>query len=174
MPRLKKLTKREVLATDVGKAIGRPADILVDPNSHKVSLILMTEGATPEMSVVIPASAVSNFDVDALTIESMTKAHLAIHDRAILSNLEAGLKLRKRPIFTKDGLRLGKIDGIEVDSAGNVTAYRVRKPRLGRFRPKLQLSPSEVGGLGSDVAIATPSDPPPPADGGPYASKQSA
>ena len=158
MPRLSALAKREVLAMDVGRRIGRPAEILVDPARHQVSLVLMTEGAVPELSVVIPAAAIGTFDLDALTVRSMTDAHLAVHDPALLSELEAGLALRRRPVFTKDGERLGTIDGVDIDATGNVTSYRVRKPRLGFLRPRHVLSPADVGGLGTEFAVATSPD----------------
>ncbi len=156
MPQLKSLMKRDVQARDVGRAIGPPADILVDPTQHRVSLIVMTEGAIPELSVVIPAGAVASFDVDALSIESLSAIHLAVHDRALLQELEGGLKLRRRSVFTTQGRNLGTIDGIEVDGQGQVLLYRVRKPRFGLLRPRLELTPSEVSGLGAEFAVATP------------------
>ncbi|MGI8925768.1 MAG: hypothetical protein ACR2HN_03870 [Tepidiformaceae bacterium] len=147
-----------MLVLDVGQGIGRPAEILVDPARHQVSLVVMTQGAVPGLSVVIPAAAIEKLDLDALTVRSMKDAHLAVHDPALLSKLEAGLELRRRPIFTKDGRRLGNIDGVEVDGAGNVTSYRVRKPRLGLLRPRQILGPADVGGLGAEFAVATPPD----------------
>jgi len=132
----------------------------------------MTEGAIPELSVVIPAEAIASFDVDAISIASLTAVHLAIHDRTLLSKLERSLKLRRRSVFTAEGRRLGRIDGIEVDAQGDVVLYRVRKPRLGLLRPRLELKPSEVSGLGAEFAVADPehtpadqpesSDPEPP------------
>lgn len=160
MPQLKALMKRDVQARDIGRSIGRPADILVDPTNHQVSLIVMTEGAIPELSVVIPAEAIASFDVDALSIASLTAVHLAVHDRTLLSKLEGGLKLRRRSVFTAEGRRLGRIDGIEVDAQGGVVTYRVRKPRFGLIRPRLELKPSEVSGLGAEFAVADPEQTP--------------
>jgi len=156
MPQLKNLMTRDVQARDIGRAIGRPADILVDATRHRVSLIVMSDGAIPELSVVIPAEAVASFDVDALSIESLAAVHLAVHDQALLKELEGGLKLRRRSVFTAQGRRLGRIDGIEIDGQGQVVLYRVRKPRLGLLRPRLKLRPSEVSGLGAEFAVATP------------------
>ena len=45
---LKKLLRREVVALDSGRALGRPADILVDPERHRVAVIVVTKGALPE------------------------------------------------------------------------------------------------------------------------------
>jgi len=137
MLKLSAIAKKQVLATDLGKAIGRPVDILVDPFSHQISLVVMVEGEVPELSVVIPAAAIGKFDLD---------AHIAVHDKSLLSGLEAGRKLRQRSVFTKDGQLLGRIDGIEVDGAGAVTAYRVRKPRLGLLRPRQVVTPQDMGG----------------------------
>lgn len=154
MPRLSALTKREILATGEGKTIGRPVDILVDPSRHQVSLVVMSVGVVPELSVVIPAAAIGKFDQDALTVPSLKDAHLAVHSESLVSALEAGLQLKRRTVFTKDGQRLGSIDGIDVDGAGNVTSYRVRKPRLGLIRRRLALSPADVSGLGAEFAVA--------------------
>ncbi len=160
MLKLSSIAKRQVLATDLGKVIGRPVDILVDPSSHQISLVVMSEGEVPELSVVIPAAAIGKFDLDALTIQSMSDARIAVHDKWLLSRLQAGRELRRRPVFTKDGQRLGRIDGVEVDDAGAVTAYRVRKPRLGLLRPRQVLTPNDMGALSGEFAVAsTPVDP---------------
>ncbi|MGE3074762.1 MAG: hypothetical protein AB7N24_01425 [Dehalococcoidia bacterium] len=153
MTRLKSLLKREILARDVGRVIGKPEDVLVDPESHKVSLIVLNYGELPETSVVLPADAVGIFDTDAMTIESLDQLHLAQHEKVLLSKMEAGLKLRSRSTFTNDGVRLGTLDGIDIDRTGNVEAYHIRKPRFGLLRPRTIVSPSEVGGLGEDVAV---------------------
>lgn len=153
MTKLKSLLKREILARDVGRKIGKPEDILVDPELHRVSLVVLSYGAMPETSVVLPAEAVGVFDTDALTISSLKDLHLAIHEEVLLSKLEAGLKLHKRSVFTVDGSRMGTIDGIDVDRDGKVLMYHIRKPRFGLIRPRIHVKPGEISGLGKEVAV---------------------
>ena len=47
MPQLKSLMKRDVQARDVCLCVGPPADILVDPTQHRVSLIVDYGGSNP-------------------------------------------------------------------------------------------------------------------------------
>jgi uncharacterized protein YrrD len=153
MTKLKTLLKHQILARDVGREIGKPEDVLVDPETHRVSLILLNYGEMPETSVVLPAEAVGIFDTDAMTIASLDDLHLAIHEKVLLSKLEAGLKLRRRSVFTVEGTRLGKLDGIDVDRDGKVEMYHIRKPRFGLIRPRRHVTPSEISGLGKEVAV---------------------
>ncbi len=155
MTKLKSLQSHQILARDVGREIGKPEDILVDPETHRVSLIVLNYGEMPETSVVLPAEAVGIFDTDAMTIASLDDLHLAIHEKVLLSKLEAGLKLRKRSVFTVDGSRLGTLDGIDVDREGKVEMYHIRKPRLGLIRPRTHVKPEDISGLGKEVAVVS-------------------
>lgn len=155
MTKLKSLLKRQILARDVGREIGKPEDILVDPESHRVSLVVLSYGEMPETSVVLPAEAVGVFDTDVMTISSLDDLHLAVHEKVLLSKLEAGLKLHKRSVFTVDGSRLGTLDGIDIDRNGRVEMYHIRKTRLGLIRPRLHVTPAEISGLGTEVAVVS-------------------
>jgi sporulation protein YlmC with PRC-barrel domain len=171
--RLKTVTKRHVLARDEGKDLGRPVDILVDPQRHEVSLIVLTQGSLPELSVVVKAEAIGLFDTDVLSVASVKELHLAVHDELLVSQLQAGAELRRRPVFTTQGMRLGNIDAVEIDARGNVTGYRVRRPRLGLVRSRLLLKPADMRGLGAEFATVIPPTPEPKAEASGSAPKPS-
>jgi sporulation protein YlmC with PRC-barrel domain len=154
MPRLRQLLKLEVYAVDEGVSVGRPADILVDPERHEVALLVLSYGKIPETAVVCPADAIGIFSNESLTIKSLKALHIAVHDKKSLEGLERGIRLRGRTVITAQGKRLGQIAGIEVDEKGKVARYLLRKPRLGLFRPMIPMAPGDINKLGTDVMIA--------------------
>lgn len=154
MTTLKSLTKKPIYDVETGAVIGKPEDILVDPKKHKIGLIVLSYGELPETSVVCDVSAVGQFGNDSLTIPSLEKLHLAIHDKSSLDELARGISLRKRTVMTPDGQTLGKIVATEIDNEGSVLQYRLRKPRFGMLRPTFTMKPEEISRLGDGVVIA--------------------
>ncbi len=156
MNTLKSLTKKPIYAIDPGIEIGKATDILVDPETHKIALVVLSYGDIPETSVVCEAESIGEFGNTNLTIEGLSKLHLAVHDKASLDDLERGISLRKRTVMTPEGQTLGSISRTEVDERGNVLQYRLRKPRFGLLRPTFALKPEEVQKLGHGVVVVGP------------------
>lgn len=96
---------------------------------------------------------------DSLTIPSLEKLHLAVHDKSSLDELARGISLRKRTVMSPDGQTIGKIVATEIDNEGNVIQYRLRRPRLGMLRPSFAMKPEEISRLGEGVIIAGKSTP---------------
>jgi uncharacterized protein YrrD len=151
---LKQLTKKPLYDTETGVVIGKAQDVLVDPKNHKIGLIVLSYGNVLETSVVCDVSAVGQFGNDSLTIPSISKLHLAIHDPSSLDELTRGISLRKRTVITPDGTNLGNIVATEIDNDGRVVNYRLRRPRLGRLRPTFTMKPDTISQLGEGVVIA--------------------
>ncbi len=150
---LRKLLRRQVVALDTGRALGRPADILIDPDRHRVAVVVITRGRVPETSVVVHARHIRSFDTDTLGVDSLGALTVAAHDEEALGLLGRGLELRGRPVLTAQGRRLGRITAVLVDAEGAVTQYRVRRGLLGYLRPTLKVSPEELRTAGGEVAV---------------------
>ena len=71
--KLRKLLKREVFVLAEGRSLGRPAELLVDPETDRVTLIVLSTGAVPELSVVAPARAVQSFESDTLALAGLSR-----------------------------------------------------------------------------------------------------
>lgn len=154
MNTLKSLTKKPLYDIETGVVVGKPVDILVDPKTHKIGLIVLSYGDLPETSVVCDVAAVGQFGNDSLTIPSLAKLHLAVHDKSSLDEMTRGISLRRRTVMTPDGRTLGTIVATEVDNEGGVIQYRLRQPRMGLLRPTFTMKPEEVSRLGDGVIIA--------------------
>lgn len=152
---LKSLTKKELYALDPGISVGKPIDILVDPEKHEVALLVLSYGYLSETSVVCDAEAVGEFGNDTLTISDLHKLHLAINDEASLDDLADGISLRKRTVMSPDGVTIGTITATEIDAKGKVLQYRLRKPRFGLLRPGFVLKPDEIDRLSGTSVVAS-------------------
>ncbi len=150
---LRKVLRREVVALDSGRALGRPADIVVDPERHRVALVVLTRGSLPETSVVVHARHVHSFDADTIGVDSLEALRVAAQDEETLELLRRGLELRGRPVLSAEGRRLGRITTIVVDADGTVRQYRIRKGLLGYLRPSLKIDPKELRTAGGDMAV---------------------
>lgn len=159
MTTLRALTKKPIYDVETGVVVGKPEDILVDPKKHKIGLVVLSYGELPETSVVCDVTAIGQFGNDSLTIPSLEKLHLAVHDKSSLDELARGISLRKRTVMSPDGQTIGKIVATEIDNEGNVIQYRLRRPRLGMLRPSFAMKPEEISRLGEGVIIAGKSTP---------------
>lgn len=152
---LKSLTKKELYALDPGISVGKPVDILVDPEKHTVALVVLGYGYLSETSVVCEAEAVGEFGNETLTIADLHKLHLAVNDSASLDELKDGISLRKRTVMSPDGATIGTITATEIDNKGKVLQYRLRKPRFGLLRPRFVLKPAEIDRLSGASVVAS-------------------
>lgn len=165
--KLKKVAKRQLVTLAEGRKLGRPVDILVDPERHKVAILVVTAGEVPETSVIVHASALRSFESDTLALEDLGSLKVAAHDEEALRLLRQGLRLKGQPVLGAGGMKLGRIARVLVDERGSVVEYRVRKRPLGFLRPLLKLDPAALRTSGGEMAVvgppsAAPSDAPKP------------
>ena len=166
MTSLRRFLKHSMVANKQGASVGRPADVLIDPSTHSVALVVLAYGKVPETSTVCKASDISSFAEDALVVPDLKVFHLAVHDTKSLDKLHAGRSIPGRMVYSSTGHRLGRIHRIEVDDKGQVTNYGLRQARLGLFRPLLDLTPAQIGDLTGETVVATPAaTPSPPKEG---------
>lgn len=151
--KLRKVLRRDVVTVREGRVLGRPADILMDPDRHEVALLVVSYGAVPDTALVVPASAVQSFEADRLAVESLDSLVVAGRDEKALAIVSRGFTFRKRPVLTSRGTSLGKIASVMIDDRGRVVEYRVRKGLLGYLRPTLKIAPSALGTPGGEVAV---------------------
>jgi sporulation protein YlmC with PRC-barrel domain len=153
MKPLRDIEKRHVMVLDRGICLGRPADVLVDTERHRIAALVLTKARRPEVWTVIPARAVHDFTADDLTIDSLNSIGLAFDDESLLQ-LAAGAKgLSGRPVLTRDGQRLGKVARVIVDGLGHVREYHVRRGILGLLGRTQRISASDLGAVGEDFAV---------------------
>lgn len=158
MVKLKKCLKRNVVAVDKGIRLGRPADALIDPRTHRIAWIVLLRGKAEEACVVFPGSAVHSFAEDYLAIDGVEQLSLAYRERQALEVLQQGWKFPGRAVLTRRGDNLGRIVDVHIDDRGRVTEYLVRKGVLGWFKKARHIFPSELQTSGEDVAVTRDGD----------------
>jgi sporulation protein YlmC with PRC-barrel domain len=154
--KLKKVLKREIVSIDEGLTLGTPTDILIDPEQHRVAVVVLTAGAVPETSVVAYADAIQSFDSDTLAIRSINALRLAAHDDEARQLLHRGLHFRDHPVLTSTGAKLGRIRNVLIDHEGQVVEYRIRRRPLGFLRRTLRITPTDLRTSGGQVAVIFP------------------
>ena len=153
MKTLKDIAKRQVMVLDRGICLGRPADILLDTNKHRIAALVITKALRPEVWTVLPARAVHDFNADDLTIDSLNSIALAFDDESILQ-LAASLKgLRGRPVLSRGGRNLGKVARVIADEAGRIREYHVRRGVLGLIGRTDRIPAEDLGAVGEDFAV---------------------
>lgn len=162
MPKkLRKIEHLEVVTLAEGRRLGRPANILIDPDEHRVAVIVLSLGSVAETSVVVSAEDVQSFESDTLAVESLSALKVAAHDETALRLLNRGLRLTGQPVLSAKGEQLGRIRAVLVDARGTVTEYRVRKGLLGYLKPALRVDPAGLRTSGGEMAVVNrQSDPP--------------
>lgn len=151
--RISKLLKRDVVAILEGRTLGRPANVLIDPDQQRIAAVVLVAAQIPELSVAVRSSAILSFGTDTIAIEAMSSLRVAAHDELVLGLLAHGGNVRGREVLSGAGEKLGRIRDVVVDDAGDVTEYRIRKHRLGLFRPLLKVSPDVLRAPTGQVAV---------------------
>jgi sporulation protein YlmC with PRC-barrel domain len=153
MKTLRDIEKRHIMVLDRGICLGRPADLLLDTEKHRIAALVLTKSQRPEVWTVIPARAVHDFSADDLTIDSLNNVALAFDDESLL-NLAASAKgLSGRPVLTRGGRRLGKVARVVVDEAGRVREYHLRRGVLGLLGRTERIQAEDLDPVGEDFAV---------------------
>ncbi len=151
--KLSSCLKRDVVTIDEGRNLGRPTDILIDPERHVASLVVLARGHVPDSTLFAPASAVRSFDTDTLAIDSVDSLRIAATDEQALALLVKGLHFRGHPLIDSQGRKLGKVVQIRLDEHGNVVQYRARRGLLGWITPRAKISPEQLGTAGGEMGV---------------------
>ncbi len=153
--KISRILKREVITVAEGRRLGRPEDIALDPEAHRIAYLVLARGALPDTSVVVPAGKVSSFDTDALAVDNLDCLLIAARDDEALRLLQRDQDFRRHPVLTSQGMDLGKVAGVLVDEHGHVIEYRVRKGILGWLMPARKVDPRDLGTFGGEVAVVS-------------------
>ena len=159
---LKSCLKRDVVTIAEGRNLGRPTDIVIDPERHAASLVVLARGNVPDSTLFVAASAVRSFDTDTLAIDTLNSLRIAATDDAALALLEKGLKFRGQPLIDSQGRKLGRIVQVRFDENGNVVQYVARRGALGWIKPRSKIDPSQLGTAGGEMAVMRDSAQPEP------------
>ena len=160
---LKSCLKRDVVTLAEGRNLGRPTDILIDPEEHAASLVVLARGNVPDSTLFVAASVVRSFDTDTLAIDSLDSLQIAATNDDALALLEKGLEFRGRPLIDSQGGKLGKIVKVRLDERGKVVQYVARRGLLGWVKPRRTIDPSQLGTAGGEMAVVQAiEDPQPP------------
>lgn len=152
---LQECLKCEVIASEEGLSLGRPRDMLIDPEQHRIAVVVLAASPVLQLTTVFAASRVPSFTEDRLAISGLTDVRLAYQAPDLLAIIERGLHFRGRDVVTPEGRNMGRITRVLVDEKGQVTEYRVAKGFLRRlFRRTQTLSPSQLITSGAGIAVA--------------------
>lgn len=157
--KLSSVLKRDVVTVAEGRRLGRPEDVTLDPEAHRVAYLVLAKGAVVDTSIVAAAAKVSSFDTDALAIESLDALVIAARDEEALRLLQRYEDFRRHPVLTSRGEDLGRISAVLVDERGAVIEYRVRKGIIGWLMPARKVSPGDLGTFGGEVAVVSEANP---------------
>ena len=152
--KVKKILKKEIVTVAEGRALGKMTDLRIDPETHRITVLILAAGSVHDSSILIHASAVRSFEADKIAIDDLDALKIAARDESALEILNRGIHFRGREVMTKTGQKLGKVKEVMVDAQGVVTEYRLRKGLRGILLPAAKVSPADLGTAGGEVAVA--------------------
>lgn len=154
---LNDLRDRGVVAVAEGLQLGRPADLLVDVDDHRLAFVVVAAGAVPDTAVVAPASALAPLSgSDTLALHGLAALDLAFRDQLALNLIRRGVGLTDLPVVTDGGEELGTLTDVELDDTGAVVAYLVRRGGVSRILRAHRIAPAEVRSVGQVMTVSRP------------------
>ena len=158
--KVKKVLKKEIVTVAEGRTLGQMVDLRIDPDAHRISILILAAGSVHDSSIVIHGRSVRSFDADRIAIDDLDALKIAARDSEALPILSRGIQFRGREVISSSGEKLGKVKEVMVDAQGVVTEYRLRKGLRGVLWPAAKVSPAELGSVRGEVAVAVDSTPP--------------
>ncbi len=120
------LAKLDVITFAEGEKLGKPKDILFDPEQNRIIALLMSEGGWFSSARVIPWQNIKTIGHDSIIVPDRTAEIKADSDPYIKRILEADNVLTGTEVYTEDGRDLGRINDMYVeDNTGEVIGYEV-------------------------------------------------
>jgi uncharacterized protein YrrD len=137
-----------------GVKLGKPKDILLDLEKHKVALVVVAKAETPHLYTVVAAGAIQSFNTATLPVSGLNDVSLAHMQPPLMNAVERDLHMRGRDVLTGGGHVLGHVVDVELDDRGNVQEYRIRRNLLDTLLPRTHaVLPSELRTAGQQVAV---------------------
>lgn len=152
--KVRKILSKEIVTVAEGRALGNMVDLRIDPEAHRITILILAAGSVHDSSIVIDASSVRSFDADKIAVDDLDALKIAARDDNALDILSRGIHFRGREVMTSAGEKLGKVKEVIVDEHGVVTEYRLRKGLRGILLPAAKVAPAELGTAGGEVAVA--------------------
>ena len=150
------LYELEVVAVAEGLQLGRPSNLLIDIDDHRLAYIVVASGVVPDTAIIAPASAIASIAGDTLAIHGLAALQLAFREQRALELIRRGLRLVDLPVVTDGGEELGTVQDVELDEKGAVLNYVVRRTGVGRLLRAHRVPPNEVRTVGQVMTIARP------------------
>lgn len=150
------LYELEVVAVAEGLQLGRPHDLLIDVDDHRLAYIVIAPGRVPDTAIIAPTSAIASMGGDTLAIHGLAALQLAFREQRALELIRRGLRLVDLPVVTDGGEELGTVQDVELDDKGAVVNYVVRRTGVGRLLRNHRVPPNEVRTVGQVMTIARP------------------
>src|SRR5262249_25965977 len=97
--KLETILRRDVVTLADGRKLVRPTGLLIDPERHVASLVVLARGNVPDSTLFVAAEEVRSFDTDTLAINSIDSLKVAATDPAALALLRRGLDFRGHPLI---------------------------------------------------------------------------
>ncbi len=120
------LLKLNVLTFAEGENLGKPKDILFDPEENRLIALLVSEGGWFSSAQVIPWQNIRTIGHDSIIVPDSSAIISANSDPYISRILGAENVLTGTEVYTEDGRDLGKIQDMYVDdSTGEIIGYEV-------------------------------------------------
>ena len=151
--KVKKILKKEIVTVAEGRTLGRMVDLRIDPDSHRISILILAAGSVHDSSIVIHGRSVRSFEADRIAIDDLDALKIAARDDEALPILSQGIEFKGREVISSTGEKLGKVKEVMVDAQGMVTEYRLRKGLRGVMWPAAKVNPADLGKVSGEVAV---------------------
>lgn len=146
----------EVVTLAEGLRLGRPAQLLMDVDDHRLAYVVVAGGAVPDTAVIAHAEAISSIGTDTLALHGLAALELAFRDQRALELMRRSLVLPGLAVVTDAGEELGEIGDVELDEKGAVVSYHVRRSGMGRLLRAHRVPPADVRSVGQVMTVARP------------------
>lgn len=149
----------EVVTLAEGLRLGRPTQLIMDVDDHRLAYVVVADGAVPDTAVIAHAEAIASIGTDTLALHGLAALDLAFHDQRALELMRRGLVLAGLAVVTDAGEELGEISDVELDAKGAVVSYHVRRSGMGRMLRAHRVLPADVRSVGQVMTVARPASP---------------
>lgn len=149
------LKGKAIISLRDGEKIGQVDDVLIDPESLRISgLVSSSGGLLDQRNRIILASDIDRWGKDAVLVQdaNVSRSLSDVPDREHW--LSATSKLSGLSVVSSSGDKIGQIDDVLVDKDGRMVAYKVSSGFADRsFGRSREIPANTTKKMGKDVVI---------------------
>jgi len=142
-----------IITMNLGENIGKVKDVLIDPSKLELAALVLPSSMFSHDTMVVPRTVIQVYGRDVILVKSNEAMVRDNTLHGVASLLSIG-RLRGRPIATEKGVKVGVLNDLIIDGAGQIVGYDLARVYIkGPVAQSRRIPVNVTRSIGPDLII---------------------